>query len=205
MSLKKYMKNKKGSYIVEAAILFPIFIISLLSLISIITIMASCEKVVFTTCQSARLTSQLSSSYSGNIYYPLELNGRLKKENPIAKNVRVLKCNYRYRDNDIDELIDYSIMADYPKIKFELPVRFRAFIGKMTEETPMSRSQMETSEAYRKVFIFPDYGERFHREGCYYLKNADKNKKDNETRYIEVDREIAIKRGYTPCQICGGS
>lgn len=44
------------------------------------------------------------------------------------------------------------------------------------------------------VYIYPAYGETYHLPGCSVL----------ERNYIEVEKRIAIKRGYTPCSKCGG-
>ena len=55
MNLIRNIKYKKGSYLVEAAMLFPIFILAVVILISIIVMIGSCEKIVFSTCQESRL------------------------------------------------------------------------------------------------------------------------------------------------------
>jgi hypothetical protein len=44
------------------------------------------------------------------------------------------------------------------------------------------------------VFIFPNYGDSYHIAGCPTI----------ERRYIEMDKTVAIDRGYTACSKCGG-
>lgn len=44
------------------------------------------------------------------------------------------------------------------------------------------------------VYYFPKAGESYHLPNCKAL----------ERNYIEVEKEVAIKRGYTPCAKCGG-
>lgn len=45
-----------------------------------------------------------------------------------------------------------------------------------------------------RVYVFLDYGDAYHFENCDTIKR----------NYIEIDREIAEKKGYTPCSKCGG-
>ncbi|MDD2483431.1 MAG: hypothetical protein PHQ50_00170 [Eubacteriales bacterium] len=45
-----------------------------------------------------------------------------------------------------------------------------------------------------KVYLFPESGEVFHRENCVLVK-----------RYVtEIEKQEAIKKGYSPCKLCGG-
>ncbi len=44
------------------------------------------------------------------------------------------------------------------------------------------------------VYIFPNYGENYHLKGCGVLRR----------RKIEVEKKVAVTRGYTPCSKCGG-
>ena len=46
----KLRLSKKGSYITEAAIILPIFIVAVLIMISAVPRMARCERLVFTVC-----------------------------------------------------------------------------------------------------------------------------------------------------------
>ncbi|WP_077390969.1 TadE/TadG family type IV pilus assembly protein [Mobilibacterium timonense] len=44
------------------------------------------------------------------------------------------------------------------------------------------------------VYIFPKYGEGYHLKSCGVLNR----------RYMEMEKETALERGYTPCSKCGG-
>lgn len=44
------------------------------------------------------------------------------------------------------------------------------------------------------IYYFPEDGEAYHIEGCPVL----------ERNYIEVEKRVAVKRGYTACSKCGG-
>lgn len=45
-----------------------------------------------------------------------------------------------------------------------------------------------------RVYYFPNDGEDYHLAGCPSL----------ERNYIEIEKQVAIERGYTPCKKCGG-
>ena len=45
-----------------------------------------------------------------------------------------------------------------------------------------------------RVYVFPEYGSRYHLSGCRVL----------ERRCIEIEKDVAKARKYTPCSKCGG-
>ena len=45
-----------------------------------------------------------------------------------------------------------------------------------------------------RVYVFPEYGSRYHLPGCRVL----------ERRCIEIEKDVAKERKYTPCSKCGG-
>ena len=44
------------------------------------------------------------------------------------------------------------------------------------------------------VYYFPAAGEDYHLSGCASLQR----------NYVEIDKSVAIERGYTACSKCGG-
>ena len=54
MSLMKIIKNQRGSYIAEAALTLPVFILCVIALALIIRIIAICENIGFVTAAEAR-------------------------------------------------------------------------------------------------------------------------------------------------------
>ena len=54
MRFMKIIKNQKGSYIVEAALTLPVFILCVTALALIIRIIAVCENIGFVTSAEAR-------------------------------------------------------------------------------------------------------------------------------------------------------
>lgn len=57
---------------------------------------------------------------------------------------------------------------------------------------PLCKSK--TMEDGNIVYVFPDYGESFHAAGCSSIVR----------KYVEVERSVAIERGYSACSKCGG-
>lgn len=72
------------------------------------------------------------------------------------------------------------------------PVILDASIRKKYRKCPKCKSRKAENGAL--VYVFLDEGEAFHISGCDTL----------ERNYIEVEKKVAIQRGYTPCLKCGG-
>ena len=58
-------RTKRGSYIVEAAVIVPVFIVAVLMLIAIVPAMATCENTVFSAVDELRLES-IKSAFRKN-------------------------------------------------------------------------------------------------------------------------------------------
>ena len=56
------MHKKRGSYLVESAIILPFFILGLIAIISVIPVISKSERVVFQTCDEVRLP-EIRQSY----------------------------------------------------------------------------------------------------------------------------------------------
>lgn len=65
-------------------------------------------------------------------------------------------------------------------------------LKKKYKNCPLCKSGKATIGS--RVYYFPAEGEAFHLANCSSLQK----------NYIEIDKETAVKRGYTACQVCGG-
>ena len=198
MNLMRNTKNnKKGSYILEAAISMPVFILCIVAIALIINIIAECENIGF---QSAKQMHIISS-------------GSETTKIAALANVEALTDRHRLRTNvtagEIDELAELRTESGFNvknpigikgKISFTQQLRVRAFTGKTENSNPLSAAEFRKNEESVPVVIFPKYGKRFHTSGCRY---ATKNYKGNEYK-IEMEKEDAKAKGYTPCLVCGG-
>ncbi len=192
------MKNtKRGSYIVEAAISMPVFILCVVAIALIINIISECENIGF---QSARRMHAISSG------------SETAKIAAIA-DFTSLADRHRLRTGvtagGIDELMELRTESEFKvknpigikgEISFTQQLRVRAFTGKTENSTPLSLAEFQKNEESVPVVIFPKYGKRFHTAGCRY---ATKNYNGNEYK-IEMEKADAQAKGYTPCLVCGG-
>ncbi len=204
MNLTKNIKNfknaknsKKGSYIVEAAISMPVFILCIIAIALIINIIAECENIGF---QSARRMHMLSA-------------GTETAKITAFADLASLADKHRLRTNvtagGIDELLELRTESEFNvknpigikgKISFTQQLRARAFTGKSEDAKPLPAAEFQKNEKSVPVVIFPKYGRRFHTAECRY---ATKNYNGEEYK-IEMEKEDAEAKGYTPCLVCGG-
>ena len=85
MSFMKIIKNQKGSYIAEAALTLPVFIICVTAMALIIRIIAVCENIGFVTAAEARDISLASVSLCAE----KNIEKRVCEENPRLTDWRI--------------------------------------------------------------------------------------------------------------------
>lgn len=198
--------NKKGSYIVEASIVLPILIICISSLIMVIRIISVCENITFVTAKS------LIESVFG--YYDKfnEISLCMEIENSIndVSNFQITQYRYLYQDGSDDGLITLDAKAEFNvnnaigvkgKISFTEKVLCRGFVGASRNGNPLSEADFADYKEACTVYVFPRYGERFHRSDCRYVKQN----MGKEAYIVYMDREDAYRKGFTPCIICKGA
>jgi len=195
MSLKESIaKNKRGSYIVEAAMVLPVFILVFTALALVTDFIGKCEAAVFEECR---------------IIHRIDLKAPEPIPNPTGKGLRILDFGYLYSDGYMDDLISMcagtELKAEYPfgisgKIDFRMKVLSRGFTGSLQDSGTLNESDFMDGSGSVRVVIFPKYGERFHRPGCRYVKQD----YYGEEVKLEMEEKDAVMKGYTPCLICGG-
>lgn len=194
VSMKDSAKNKKGSYMAEAAMTLPVFILVFVALALVINIIASCENAVFEECKTIHRMDRKAPEIIPNAGNPT---------------YSVSDLDYLYSDMGIDDLIGLSIVSDhkveYPfgimgKIRFRMDVLSRAFTGSLRHSGTLDVFDFQDGSGSHKVVIFPKYGERFHSEGCRYVNQE----YEGEEVKLVMEQKDAELKGYTPCLICGG-
>ena len=207
MSLKKNIhQNKNGSYIVEASITLPLLIISVCSLVLIIKIIATCEAITFITSSSL-----LDTIFGYNIGF--NEKSLCKDVEEISKNIldfRVTKYRYLYDDKEMMDLIALDAKADFNvtnaigingNISFSEKILCRGFTGTSQNKSSLNKEEFNKLKQAATIYIFPKYGERYHIRDCRYIE-----KSEIENGYIvKMDREDALRKGYTPCIVCKGA
>lgn len=203
------MNSRKGGYIVEAAIILPVFIVAVILLISVVPRAARCERLVYTICDE--MTQENIQAHFFKSYMRCESNlydgaqRALKADDSFS----VDRLRYCYTDRvrgglrtvSIDDVItaDFTAAMTYADplsmgndIEFTGKLKCRPYTGTEQKEEPMSREEMERSEDSDPVYIFPSWGERYHKKSCSVLNPA--------CEMAVLSQEI--KRKYGACSLC---
>ena len=131
MNLRKHIKHigdivklgvqsRRGSYIVEAAMSLPVFILCIVALALVIRIIAICENIGFVSAAEIKEIDLTAYKVEGT--YPLAktmLKESVLAENPKLTNFKITKFRYRYSSKDIDDLIGVQSEAVF---RIENPV-----------------------------------------------------------------------------------
>ena len=189
--------GKKGSYLVEAAIIMPIFILAVLMMISAIPAMSAAENVAFSVCDELRLESVKVVFVQESMSMKVRMKERIGKENPKALGFRLTSCKYLYEKQGIEDLITvkYGFSYDgedtqnlFHGTKITGTVTVRAFTGKLHKEPPIDAGVEED----QTVYVFPQWGMRYHRKSCTYVTGS------CQMVYLTAQ----IQKQYQSCKLC---
>ena len=206
LEILMFKNSKRGSYLVEASITLPIFIISVCSLILIIRIVSLCENITFIT--STNMMDAIFGHY--NRVNLITLCKDIEDSSDYVSSFKVSRYKYLYEDNELSDLIILDAEAEfevmnavgiYGQISFDTKVLCRAFTGETQSKNPLDESEFCENDKSQMIYVFPKYGERYHNKNCRYLdQNIYK-----AAYWIQMDKEDALRKGYTPCIICQGA
>ncbi len=205
MSFMKIIRNRRGSYIAEAALTLPVFILCVIALSLIVRIIAVCENIGFVTAAEARDISLAKVS----LCTEKNIEKRVCEENPRLTDFRITNLDYLYSDGNIDDLIGINSrsiftvenpIGIYGQIEFTEGLLLRGFTGAERREEPLSEEDFTDYEKSQPVVVFPRYGIRYHVKTCRYVRQE----YDGQEYRMEMELEDAKLKGYTACMICGG-
>lgn len=201
MSIIRAMKRKNGSYIVEAAISLPLFLIAVLVMSSIILMYACIEDCSFTAAGELRMSAAESVYADAGILLPHRLKKEIRETHSQIDSARVTDYGYRVSRWGQDELIaltiDMRLKTNNPlgfrsRADYELSLVTRAYVGKIRDISNMTESELAGEDA-DPVFIFPKRGEKYHSEGCGFLTAAS----------TSGTLTTSMRKKYKPCPLCG--
>lgn len=192
--------NKRGSYIVEATLCLPVFLIAILAMSSIILMYACIEESNYILSDELGRASIEAPFVDTKALVPIRINKRIKDSQSIVKALRIKSYSYRSEAEGLDELIaireqmhmesanpfDFASSGEY-----ELSCVTRAYVGKERAANPMGIDEFEGTDS-DAVFIFPNRGEKFHNKGCNVLHAS----------YIKTILSDALRKNYGACGIC---
>ena len=189
-------RNKSGSYLVEAALILPIFILAVLMLMSSVPVLSASENAMFSLVDEMRLESVKSAFRKNATALPIKAKARLYKENRTITTVPVISCRYLYANQGIEDLfcVSYRFSCEgndpfglFRKATFTGKITARAFTGTVHRKTPFCQEQKEET-----VYIFPEWGMRYHEKNCTYVKGS--------CQMVYLSSET--KKDYNPCNLC---
>ncbi|MDD7719522.1 MAG: hypothetical protein PUJ11_08530 [Eubacteriaceae bacterium] len=189
--------NRKGSYLVEATLVIPVFFIAVFLLISVIPVISACENITYCTTEELRFECMKSAFRKNSTVLPLKVTGRILRENDIVNSSIVTEYDYLYSKNGITDLVSIRnrnvFKSDDPlgmggRLCFTNRITARAFSGTYYRG-------YDGTDDDRWVYIFPEWGEAFHNQSCTYIKRSGK------LEYLTGE----IKKDYKPCKLCNAS
>ncbi len=196
------MKNStKGFYTLEAAIFLPLVILAVLSLGYFMRIDGAWENCIHGAVDESAVLASKSYDGSKSLMVKSKIKERLMKDNPDLEKLDVGNLRVRYRGVHADHLTSYKLRATFRlhlplgfghEFQFESGIQYREFIGKKEDKQPMGRDGLEAAGPQNPVWIFPQAGEKYHTEGCSYVKAS----------VTPAVLTAAVRKKYKPCPLC---
>lgn len=209
IDLFKTNKNKRGSYIVEGAMALPLFIVAVISLALIIRMIGVLELVTFNVSKTFKILAIEKNITKQAISPEMQIYYSTLKNNKRLRHFLIKDFDSEYSENAIKDMIMIKtrsrlnvshVLGIDGKIAFDFNLLGRNFTGKKEGLNPLGEEAFRENQSSYEVVIFPKYGTRFHKKSCFYVNKKYKT----EATKIEMEREDAIRKGYTPCEICRG-
>lgn len=213
MNLQKTMrelKKRTGSYLIEAVLTLPICILAIVALALIIQVISICQSISFITAKETRNASLYTETFMYTVSLCNKIEDSVLKECGALTDFRVKKVDYPRKMGNIDDLIGITTQAQFTvenpvgihgEIVFTEKLLSRGFTGALQDASPLEEAAFHQSGSSQKVLVFLRYGEKFHKSSCTIVKRE----AENQNTALEMDREDAVRKGYTACRLCCGS
>lgn len=192
------MRNtRKGSMMVEAAIILPVFIIAAVTIGYCINLACSTENVLNAMCDESRMIAATAPLNPTTFAYTGTMKRRVLDESPLIDGYDISSVSYMDSDGIIKVNSEFTVKNKMPisfheDFKTKCNVKFRGFIGKDNSSDIFSFDEMERDGDSAIVWVFPVAGERYHKENCPYIKV--------DPKQMVLGQEI--RKEYTPCHLC---
>lgn len=192
-------KNKKGSYLVEAAMTMPFFLLAVIMLMSSVPVLSTVENAVFSIADEMRLESLKSAIRQNQYILPVKIKGRVCLENEDIDQFSILSYQYLDLDEGIEDLISVGFritcqgrdpLGIFDQVSFHGNITARAFTGTLHKYAPDGVSVDEGI-----VYVFPYWGMRYHDQNCTYVRES--------CQLVYLSEET--KKDYHSCNICNAA
>ena len=196
----RMLTNKKGNYLVEAAISLPVFIIAVMVMSSVILMYACIEDCNFIMANELRRGAAEAAIADTSIAIPYRVKKEISSKHTQIQSAKLSDAGIRTERWGTDELIavSYRLTLGMPnplgmkaRAHYDLSLVTRAYVGRERDESSMSPDEFMDNDSV-PVFIFPKRGERYHSEGCGFLKAASRSGTLNSS----------IRSRYRSCPLC---
>lgn len=193
--------NTKGFYTLEAAIFLPFVLLVVLSLGYFMRIDGMWENCIHGAVDESAAAAAKSYGGGASLTVGSKVKSRIMEDVENLDQVEIQELRVMYSDFYADSLTSYKITAKESlqlplgfqrEFTFQSGIKFRGFVGIKNIVSPMGTRGLETQEAQNPVCIFPHSGEKYHSEGCTYVKAS-----------VETAALIdSLKRKYAACALC---
>ena len=169
--------RRRGSYVVEAAIVLPIFMVAMIVLSAIVLFYASVEDANYIMVTELRKGAIEAIGTKTQPLLPITIKERISDNHPIVKSQRVKEYGFRKTQDEMDELIYIKLelyfksnnpMGFLSEARYDASLMTRAYVGLQREEDPMSDAEFR-NELADGVYVFPQDGKRYHNKTCSYV------------------------------------
>ncbi len=180
---------------------------ALVALSLIIKVSAICETIGFETAAQVKD----ASLHTGNTIYAVFLCNQIEDAvmqacDPLT-DFQVTDVKYLYRGRNAYDLIGVSTRANFTvsnpigimgRIRYSQSLLARGFTGALQDASPLGEEAFHDGQRAVTVYVFPQYGKRFHQERCSVIdREAERGNAPQP-----MDREDAERKGFTPCLLC---
>ena len=195
-------KRRKGSLIVETAIVLPFFLMVIITISLLVRVTAIEENTMLCFAdESHKHAKGMYLTELVEVFHGERLLSKVETvESAKLKNKRVEQHYSILRENDpgkINISLSYELEIPLPlsfnrNFRLEQYLFFRGFIGADNPGEAMGFDAMETGESSSSVYVFPRAGERYHTIDCRVI----------DVYPVEKVLSKEIMKKYKPCKLC---
>ncbi len=192
--------NKKGNYLVEAAISLPVLIIAVMVMSSVILMYACIEDCNFIAANELRRGAAEAAVADTGVAVPYRLKNEITSKHSQIRSAVLTDAGIRTERWGVDELIAvrYRLVLGTPNplgIKadahYDLSLVTRAYVGRERNVRRMTEDDFMDDDSV-PVFIFPKRGEKYHSEGCGFLRANSRS----------GTLSGSVRKKYKSCPLC---